>query len=386
MAKHRIIGIDFSHMHMGDLLGQVCAHPDAEVVGVWHSDIGDASETLRMLDLPLSLFHSDWRRCIEDTQPTAVVLCAPTDTHRMWAERIAAYDLDMLVEKPFAKSTEDADAMIAAFNRAGRKLAINWPLAWYPVHRTTKRLIDEGVIGRIKNIHYYDGNRGPLRHTMKKIELKGKQSVIDKRQSWFYSRDRGGGSLQDYLGYGTTLATWFNSGATPYEVTSIVDEPPRIEVDEHSITVARYATGLYKFETRWGTFTDPWTHQPAPKCGFVICGSAGTITSYDFESTVRVQTKDRPDGFEIAVDIPKWPNSDPISYFLDCVDQGCPITGPLSPETSRIGQQIVDAAVESIETKASIRFESAVGVPRPHLQLNPELANSQNSDSKPNFS
>ena len=38
--------------------------------------------------------------------------------------------------------------------------------------------------------------------------------------------------------------------------------------------VARYDLGLSKFETRWGTFTDPWTHQPQPKCGFVVVGTA----------------------------------------------------------------------------------------------------------------
>ena len=48
---------------------------------------------------------------------------------------------------------------------------------------------------------------------------------------------------------------------------------------------------LSKFETRWGTFTDPWTLQPQPKCGFVIVGSEGTISSYDYEEVIRVQTR-----------------------------------------------------------------------------------------------
>ena len=50
-----------------------------------------------------------------------------------------------------------------------------------------------------------------------------------------------------------------------------------LEVDEHSVSVVRYARGLSTFETRWGTFTDPWTHQPQPKCGFVLKGTDGTI-------------------------------------------------------------------------------------------------------------
>jgi glucose-fructose oxidoreductase len=45
------------------------------------------------------------------------------------------------------------------------------------------------------------------------------------------------------------------------------DLSDKLEVDEHSVTLARYDCGLSKFETRWGTFTDPWTHRPQPRCG-----------------------------------------------------------------------------------------------------------------------
>ena len=99
----------------------------------------------------------------------------------------------------------------------------------------------------------------------------------DKRSAWWYRKSAGGGSLRDYLGYGVTLGTWFHGGRKPVDVTTVVDEPRGLEVDEHSITVCRYAVGMSRFETRWGTFTDPWTHQPQPKCGFVLVGSAGTL-------------------------------------------------------------------------------------------------------------
>ena len=61
-----------------------------------------------------------------------------------------------------------------------------------------------------------------------------------KRKSWFYRRKSGGGSLLDYLGYGVTLGTWYQNGRSPIEVTCVVDQPAGLEVDEHSITVARY--------------------------------------------------------------------------------------------------------------------------------------------------
>ena len=95
--------------------------------------------------------------------------------------------------------------------------------------------------------------------------------------------------------------TWFLDGRAPLEVTAVVDEPAGLEVDEHSITICKYPFGLSKFETRWGTFTDPWTLQPQPKCGFVLKGSDGTISSYDYEESVRVQTHDCPEGYQQPV-------------------------------------------------------------------------------------
>jgi hypothetical protein len=76
------------------------------------------------------------------------------------------------------------------------------------------------------------------------------------------------------MGYGTTLGSWHLNGRAPLEVTCTWNIPDGLEVDEHAIAVLRYPFGLSKTETRWGTFTDPWTHQPQPKCGFVLTGGA----------------------------------------------------------------------------------------------------------------
>lgn len=231
-------------------------------------------------------------------------------------------------------------------------MAINWPLRWYPSHVTAHRLVTEGRLGTVQEVHFYDGNRGPLWHGADKIELE--PTPERKAASWFYKEAEGGGSLLDYLGYGTTLGTWYHGGEKPSEVMAMIDTPTGLEVDEHSITVARYAAGLSKFETRWGTFTDPWTHQPQPKCGFVIKGSAGTLSSYDGESSVCLQDAENPEGQAVPVDTLKDSDKGPIAHVLDCLEREIPIAGPLSVEISRIGQQIVDTAYESAKQKRAL--------------------------------
>ena len=356
MAKTwKIVGISFDHMHMGDLLRAVIDHPNAEIVGVADPRNEEkVQDVTRRLDIAQDRVFTDYRECIEKTKPDVAILCPSTATHGEWTKKVAEYKLDIIVEKPFAATLREADEMIAAVEKSGRTLAINWPLAWYPPHRTSKRLIDEGLIGDVVEVHYYDGNMGPVRHKMDKVEVTGDELLKAKQESWFYQKSEGGGSLLDYLGYGTTLGTWFNGGKKPLEVTCTTHTPAGLEVDEHAVVVARYAEGLSKFETRWGTFTDPWTNQPQPKCGFVIVGTKGTIASYDYESTIRIQTREKPEGYTQPVDNLQPPHQGPIQYVLDRLEKDEPIEGPLSPAVCRIGQQIVDTAYQSAQQKKTL--------------------------------
>lgn len=350
----RIAGINFDHAHMGDNLRMAFVHPRAEIVGVCDEQPERMRTAVENFGLPEDRIFTDYRACIETTRPDIVLLCPATARHGEWTEKVAPFGVHIIMEKPFAASLAEADRMIAAVAKTGKALAINWPLAWYPPHRTAKRLLDEGTIGDLIEVHYYDGNRGPLFHVADKVETSAEEMQREKPRSWFYKKEHGGGSLLDYLGYGTTLGTWFHDGKIPIEVTAVVDEPAGLEVDEHSITVARYDVGLSKFETRWGTFTDPWTHQPQPKCGFVLKGTRGTISSYDYEKAVRIQTRDCPEGRDVPVDDLKPPFQDPVQYVIHCLETGSPIQGPLSPAIARIGQRIVDAALRSAREKRTV--------------------------------
>jgi glucose-fructose oxidoreductase len=144
------------------------------------------------------------------------------------------------MEKPFFVTLADADAdrMIASLEKTGKQLIINWPLRWYASHVTTKRLVDEGMIGEVIQVHYYDGNRGLLRHLADKVVVPEEIANELKASSWFYQKQNGGGSLLDYLGYGVTLGTWYMNGKAPVEVTAMLDQPDGLEVDEHCITIA----------------------------------------------------------------------------------------------------------------------------------------------------
>ncbi|MFN3190044.1 MAG: Gfo/Idh/MocA family protein [Aureliella sp.] len=350
----RVVGISFEHMHMGDNLWMAHQHPGCEVVGVCDPELSRTDAARKKLGLADSQAFTDWEACIDACRPDLLITCPATADHADWVERLAPSRIPILMEKPMASSLGEADRIIAACGEHGTKLAINWPLVWVPSHRKAKQLIDEGRIGDVLEVHYYGGNRGPLWHTAGKEEMDAETVAKQKPDSWFYKRASGGGSLLDYLGYGTTLGTWYLGGRTPVEVTCVCDSPEGLEVDEHSVTVARYSFGISKFETRWGTYTDPWVHQPQPKCGFVIVGSGGTLSSYDYEGYVLLQTAGNPGGERIVAEPLTAPEQNPVQHFVAYLRGEIPLIGPLTPAMSRLGQQIVDTAVESARQKRTL--------------------------------
>lgn len=354
MTKFKVVGISFDHMHMGDLLRMTHDHPDVEIAGIFDPDPAKMADAIANFAIPEHRVFTDFDACMAATQPDIAILCAATAHHAEYVRRLAPHGVHISVEKPFAGSIADARSMLAAMDGTGKLMAINWPLVWVESHMTAKRLIDEGTIGELREVHFFDGNRGPLYHLADKIEVTPEEVERQKPDSWWYKAASGGGSLLDYLGYGATLGTWFMNGEAPVEVTSVVDDTPGIEVDQHSITICRYARGLSKMETRWGTFTDPWTIQPQPVCGFTFVGSDGTLASPDYASHVTIQTRDHPEPRDIPVDPLPVGRRNAIEHLIHCITTGAPLVGPLDPQVSLLGQRIVDTAARSAAEKRTL--------------------------------
>jgi predicted dehydrogenase len=358
----KIVGINFDHFHMGDLLRYVKEHKNAEIVGISDEQPERMEEAAKKLRIPKKNVFTDYRECMKTTKPDIAIICPAASNHGEWTIRVAKFNVHVMVEKPFASSLKEADVMVRAMPK-NKTLMINWPLQWVGSHRKAFELVATGQIGNVLNVWHFGGNRGPLWHGADKDEKTAEQVAKEKPKSWFYKKAAGGGSLLDYLGYGTTLSTWYQGGKRPIEVTAVVDKPKGLEVDEHSIVIARYAHGLSKFETRWGTFTDPWVIQPQPKCGFIIHGTEGSISSYDYDPYVTVQTRKKPKPHKVAAPEPKAPNQNPVQYMIDCLEKRKAPKGPVSIEYSRIGQEIVDAAVKSAKLRRPVKLKRQITKP-----------------------
>ncbi len=67
-------------------------------------------------------FYTDWRELLDKVDAVSIV--TPTETHSEIACAFLEKGVHVLVEKPFAKTLEEADLMIAAAQKSGAKLMV----------------------------------------------------------------------------------------------------------------------------------------------------------------------------------------------------------------------------------------------------------------------
>jgi predicted dehydrogenase len=90
---------------------------------------------------------ADWREAIAVPGVDAVDVCLPTPLHRPVAAAALAARKHVLLEKPIALSLEEADAIGAAAEAAGRVLMVGHVLRYFPEIIELRRLLDSRELG-----------------------------------------------------------------------------------------------------------------------------------------------------------------------------------------------------------------------------------------------
>ena len=100
---------------------------------------------------------------LEDDELDAVALATPVATHAELAERVLRAGKHCFVEKPLARSVEDAESVVAAARDGGRVLMVGHLLEYHPGVQMLKDVIDSGDLGEIRYLYSNRVNLGVLR-------------------------------------------------------------------------------------------------------------------------------------------------------------------------------------------------------------------------------
>lgn len=256
----------------------------------------------------------------------AVDLCVPTDYHPDCALRAISCGLHVLVEKPIAKTLEEAGEVVKAADKAGVVLMVGQVVRYFPEFRKGHELVAAGGVGKPAAARMRRGGGVP-------------------RAEWFLDHARSGGVLVDLAVHDFDWLRW-----TLGEVELLYSR----SVGASSMKGPDYALTTLTFESGAVAHVEStWMDPSGFRVTFEVCGSEGMI-EYDSRNTPAVRTHTaggtRTESPLAAVD-------DPYRNQLKDFVSAC--RGEMSPPVTGydgfMAVSIALAALESAKTGKTVR-------------------------------
>ncbi len=187
---------------------------------------------------------------LDDPEIDAVYNPLPNHLHVEWTVKALEAGKDVLCEKPIALNAQEAEALVAARDRTGRKVIEAFMLRSHPQWHRVRELVRSGRIG-----------------TVRAVQSAFVFSVLDPKNVRNQA-EIGGGALYDVGCYPLVTARYLFE-AEPERVIALVDRDPVLGVD-------RVTSGMLAFPGG-GQLTFTSALQLASYQRVVVLGSAGRI-------------------------------------------------------------------------------------------------------------
>ena len=264
---------------------------------------------------------------LEKSDADLVDLCTPTPTHAPLAIRALAAGRDVICEKPIARNLRDAEAMIEAAERAGRRLFIGHVVRFFPEYVKARALVGEGALGRVRTARLSRVG-GPM-------------------ERWFADEAASGGVLLDLSIHDLDWLLWtFGPAESIHAVRS--GEGGK----QYVLAKVRMASGVVAF------VESSWTH-PEFAPSFDLAGERGVL-SHAMRERGDVLRLSAAGEAEREIPVPKikgTPYRAELAHFMDVMDGRAEpvVTARDAVEALRLAL----AGLESIERGGMVQITSA---------------------------
>ncbi|MEK6647268.1 MAG: Gfo/Idh/MocA family oxidoreductase [Candidatus Firestonebacteria bacterium] len=336
--KLGIVGL--VHDHVWSCIENIKKMNNAEIICIAENNPVVLKKAKAILDnVKLYKTHS---QLLNEEEIDVCLVFTETCKHAQVTEACAKKGIHVMVEKPMAVTFKDAKQMLNSAEKSKIKLMVNFPTAWNPNLHKCYEVIKSGKIGRVWMIRWRDGHQGPKEVNCSKEFLK-----------WLFCAPKsGGGALVDFGCYGAEFtALCFGR---PVSVTAVADTLVRkyLQVEDNAVIITKYAhpTVLCNIEGTWS--------QIPGGLSLHILGEKGSIVKNPLspvEYNIYTQDTKKWELLKPSV-LAQW-QSEPIAYFLHCIEQNLPIEGLTSPYVAIIMQEILEAAKLSVKKCKTIKME-----------------------------
>lgn len=161
-----------------------------------------------------------------------VDVCLPTDLHADFAVRALEMGKHVVCEKPMAISLAEADRMIAAAERSGRRLMVAHVVRFWPEYVELRRLVESGELGPLLSLSLTRYSTFPSWGS----------------DNWLAHEGRAGGAALDLHIHDTDFATYL-MGRAPDETTTLGNR--NATGVSHASTLMRFGDTVIHTEGSW---------------------------------------------------------------------------------------------------------------------------------------
>ena len=258
---------------------------------------------------PSARFVTDFDEVLADAEVDIVSVCTPTPSHRDLAVRALGAGKHVLLEKPIALSTDDAEAIAAVAAESTGILMVAHVVRFFDGYQRVRGEAESGRLGELRHV----------RTT--------RMSAAPTWASWLADESRSGGMLVDFAIHDLDQLNLFLG--QPVAVTTVqAGSPGRFET-----TVEYAAGGVGRAET--------CAEMPAGtpfSSSLEVTGDAGT-------ASFRYPDATHDDAFVRQA-----------AYFLRCVDDG-PEPHYCPTESAVLALRVARAARESLRSRRTVGLD-----------------------------
>lgn len=268
-----------------------------------------------------------------------VDICSPTHLHCDMALQAAAAGKHIICEKPLARTTKQAQKILAACRKAGVQLLVAHVVRFFPEYALAHSAVKEGQIGNPGVIRLHRGSYRPKKPA----------------GNWFLDEVKSGGILMDLMIHDYDYARW---------VAGDVESVSARRVTEHHLD-APVDYGLVILSHRSGALSHiagAWAYPPPTfRTHLEIAGDRGLI-EFDSDATAPIQNlilkssaSDAPDVALPSSPVSESPYTTQIKEFYRALAEGVPAR--VSAMDGLAAVQIAEAALESAHTGQPVTLQ-----------------------------
>lgn len=281
------------HLHVPDYA--YC--PEAELVAFCDL-ITSKAQALADRWAPQAKVYKDWKKLLKEQKPDCVTVALPNYLHGPVTIAALEAGCNVLVEKPMATSSAEAQRMVDTAKRRKRLLMVNQSQRLFPPHRKAKEVLDSGILGKILHVTAMFGHAGP-----ENWSPTGK---------WFFKKKEARFGAMADLGVHKADLIRYLTGKEVAEISAYYGrlEKKNTDIEDNFVSCLKFADGTV------GTLCSSWTVKGMEANYTIFHCTNGTLRVCELPDKPLVAQLVNP-SCEIVFPVPPPASNEQDSWGLD---------------------------------------------------------------------